>query len=339
MTWGIGISKQHSHLCLIAIGGHGFQERWAIYGRSCDNCQGVKGPKPYVTSLFVPQSSLFNIFAIDFSGTLPVTSKGKMFLLIGVEHPTGWSVVRATGRTMAEDVRRFMKEQIILLFGAPTVRITDNATCFSLQVLRDFVKAYGTKLYSVLAYVPMSNGRAERMVETFEKAVRRMAHGLGTEWDEALPNVVFRYRRRPTSGNLSPFQLLYAVKPRLPLSSACFEGSSGSTYGREAELFAMLGPHATRAVRQRKQNANSQSISQFRLGQLVLVVYGKVFKSVKGPPFKPRPYGSCMVVEAEQPRHGLCSSTGMRSRKPIHARRLVWYKGRNSWRSSRRLDL
>lgn len=59
-------------------------------------------------------------------------------------------------------------------FGPPNTIISDNASCFSAMVVKKFVKNQGITWKSVLAYVPMSNGRAERMMGTLKKSIGRI---------------------------------------------------------------------------------------------------------------------------------------------------------------------
>ena len=42
------------------------------------------------------QIELFHIWLIDFTGPLPLTSTGKKYLIVAVEHMTRWPVARAS---------------------------------------------------------------------------------------------------------------------------------------------------------------------------------------------------------------------------------------------------
>lgn len=80
----------------------------------------------------------------------------------------------ATKRATAEIVLKFMCEKIIPVFGAPRTIISDNATCFTAKVLQDFMSKQGIRWHTVLAYAPMSNGKAERMVGTIKRSIGRI---------------------------------------------------------------------------------------------------------------------------------------------------------------------
>lgn len=180
----------------------------------------------------------------------------------------------------------------------------------------------------MLAYAQMSIGRAEIMVGTIKKAVGRMVNETGKEWEEVLEKVVFGYHRCPLRGGSSPFQLLYGVKPRLLSSDYSCGEKPNSIQEREMELLAVLEPRAARTEHQRKYLTVRRGETGFQIGQLVLVAYRKILKGVKCPPFSPKLYGPCRVIEAKHLRYKLLSSTGMQTRKPIHARRFVPYHSR-----------
>lgn len=54
----------------------------------------------------------------------------------------------------------------------------------------------GIKWKTVMVYSPMSNDRAERMVRTIKTSLRNMVLGDARDWEEAIPSVLYGYRRR-----------------------------------------------------------------------------------------------------------------------------------------------
>lgn len=155
----------------------------ATYARTCDTCQRSRNPKPYKTVIRILQSSLFDVFSTYFAGPLPVTSQGSKYLLICVEHLTGWPIVKATSRATADVVRKFMETLIIPPFGPPGVVVGDSAACFTAGALREFMKYRVTTRKTVLAYAPMLNGRTERMVDTIKHGAGPLILQSGHEWD------------------------------------------------------------------------------------------------------------------------------------------------------------
>lgn len=78
---------------------------------TCNTCEQMKIPKSYATSLFVPQSCLFDVFSVDIAEPLPRASREKKVFLVCVANLTGWPVPEATERTAPEEVKCFMKER------------------------------------------------------------------------------------------------------------------------------------------------------------------------------------------------------------------------------------
>lgn len=80
-----------------------------------------------------------------------MSGKRNRFLLVCVEHLTGWHVIALTVRATAEVIKEFMETMIIPLSKAPGVVISDNTAFFTGRILQDFVKDNGKKWRIVLA--------------------------------------------------------------------------------------------------------------------------------------------------------------------------------------------
>lgn len=138
------------------------------YVKFFDVSQRMKRQKAYHTSSFVPQSSLFEVLLIDFARPFPAKKESHRFLLVCVEHLTGWSVIKVTRRATADEMQEFMETKAVPPFEAPEVVTSDNAMCFCAHQLRAYMKNCGTKWRTVLTYAPMSNKRDKRMMRTIK---------------------------------------------------------------------------------------------------------------------------------------------------------------------------
>lgn len=72
-----------------------------------------------------------------------------------------------------------------------------------------FTEKIGIHWKTVFAYAPMSSGRAERMAGTIKRAISKKLSVSSIEWEEAIPKVLYGYRRRKGTKGNSPFELLY----------------------------------------------------------------------------------------------------------------------------------
>ncbi|CDF33201.1 unnamed protein product [Chondrus crispus] len=230
----------------------------------------------------------------------------------------------------AQVVLDFVKREIMYSFGPPRTIVSDNATCFTASAVSSFMARHGITWRTVLAYAPMSNSRAERMVGTLKAAVRKTVLGTGMEWDEALTQVLYGYRRRAMKNGVSPFELMYGIPPRM--DSSAETGASlvvpSLDHHRRLELLTGSVPRAVRSGASVEKRLVASSSHFFEVGDKVLVARGTSFGGTKWPAFVSKFYGPCRILEVHHPRYVLESQHGRVSRKPIHARRLVLYRER-----------
>ena len=294
------------------------------YVSSCENCQGMAPVPSYNTSLKTPSTTLFDVFSIDFAGPLPTSRSRNKYMLVCVEHLTGWPIVESTASSTAAVVIDFVRKHILEPYGPPRVIVSDNATCFTATSLVAFMKNIGTRWKTVAAYAPMSNGRAERMVGTIKRSVGKMVYRERHTWDEKLPHALYGYRRRHLDSGLSPFQLLYGVVPRMKYQPDSGDLAEGATEEqRSFELMALSAHRASRVVEKNTPRRVLTEPKLFEVGDVVLVARGQSPASTaKWPAFTTKYYGPCLVVHARHPRYTLKSPHGRYSRSDIHARRL-----------------
>ena len=65
----------------------------------------------------LPITNLFDSFSIDFAGPFSPAQDGSRFMLVSVEHLTGWPLAEATARSTAHVVIDFVSRNIIYPFG------------------------------------------------------------------------------------------------------------------------------------------------------------------------------------------------------------------------------
>ena len=158
-----------------------------------------------------------------------------------------------------------MNEEIIYSFGPPKTIISDNANAFMATALVEFLGKRSIGWRTMLAYAPMSNGKAERMVRTIKRAIRKTLLGKGSlasEWGAILNQVLYGYRIREMKGGLSPFELMYGIGPKNRKEPEPSSLTTGNISGRELELMAALEKRTTRIAKQR-ESGSSSSCSAF----------------------------------------------------------------------------
>ena len=256
-----------------------------------------------------------------------MSTSGERYVLVGVEHLTSWPLGRATKTSSAEELIKFVKEEVLYSFGPLRTIISDNATCFTAKSLVKFARDNGIEWKRVLAYAPMSNGRAERMVGTLKKAVRKMVLGQGVSWEKSLPKVLFGYRRRRLAGGVSTFELMYGVPLRIEPADKPPMIIPSTIAHRNMELMATDATRASRASKQSESIApNITESREFSVGEEVLVAKRAALNPAqKWPALSSKFYGPCRIVKADHRRYYLVSMHGRNSRRAIHARRIMPY--------------
>ena len=257
----------------------------------------------------IPLNDFFDTFSIDFAVPLPMSKEGNRYMLIAVEHLTNWPIAVATKTATAAEVIRFVNEEIIYSFGPPKAIISDNANAFTATALVEFLAKTNIGWRTVLAYAPMSNGKAERMVGTIKRAIRKTLLGKGSpasEWEAILNQVLYGYRIREMEGGLSPFELMYGIAPKNRKEPEPSSLTTGNISGRELELMAALGKRATKIAKQRERAAARRRAPpglRFAAGDRVLVLNGKATSMFKKWLIdETKFYGPCRVFNARHPR-------------------------------------
>ena len=135
---------------------------------------------------------------------------GRMFLVL-VDAHSKWMdifpVHRATSTTTIEKLR-----ETFAIHGLPEVIVTDNGTCFTSAEFQQFLAANSIRHVRTAPFHPSSNGLAERAVQSFKAAMKRMKDG---SVETKLSRFLMRYRITPhaTTG-VPPAQLLFNRLPR-----------------------------------------------------------------------------------------------------------------------------
>ena len=107
--------------------------------------------------------------------------------------------------------------------GLPHLIVTDNGASFVSEEFQNFCKHNGIKHITIAPYHPSSNGPAERAVQTFKTAMKKITEGKTscTDLNTSICRFLLSYRSTPHSTtNLSPAELLFnrKIKTRISLT-------------------------------------------------------------------------------------------------------------------------
>lgn len=160
------------------------------YVKSCNECQKESPIRKYRSTLRPPVSSLFYVLSVDFSGTFSVTSSGNCVVLGAVENLTGWPIAMNTAESTAQVILNFVKKEMLYYCRSPYTIASNYATSFTAFAVANVMARHGITWRTFLAYFPLSNCRAERMVGILKAAVRKKVLKTGMAWDGAFTEVL-----------------------------------------------------------------------------------------------------------------------------------------------------
>ncbi|XP_059351622.1 uncharacterized protein K02A2.6-like [Daphnia carinata] len=185
-----------------------------LVGR-CTRCQeSAKNSVKNELSSWPKTTSPWQRIHIDFAGPL----KGKMFLVV-VDAFSKWpEIIEMTSATTEATILQLRK--IFAQFGYPNPLISDNGTQFTAAVFQEFCEKHNIQHVRSPPFHSQSNGQAERFVDTFKRALKKMR--VEGAVGETLQTFLFTYRRTPcpfAPNQLSPAENFIGRPLRSTLAS------------------------------------------------------------------------------------------------------------------------
>lgn len=178
--------------------------------RSCKKCalQGKTPTKTQLQSWPVPAKPWERIH-IDYAGPFKQSS-----YLIVVDAYSKWPEIFETKTTTSTKTIELLTS-IFARFGTPIQIVSDNGTQFTSEQFQSFCNINGIEHIRTSPYHPMSNGQAERFVDTFKRSMKKL-EGEGN-LREILHIFLKTYRSTPNKNcpsNKTPAEALLGRKIR-----------------------------------------------------------------------------------------------------------------------------
>ena len=217
--------------------------------KTCTECQESR-PSPPTAPLHPWEwpASPWSRLHIDFAGPY----LGHMFLVL-VDAHSKWMDVRLMHSIKAHSTI----EQLRMIFathGIPQKIVSDNGPTFTSQEFKTFMTQNGVLHITSAPYHPSTNGLAERAVQTFKQALKRIQ---GSSIQEKLSKFLFQYRITPhTTTGIAPAELLMGRRLR-----SCLD-----------LLFPTVSQKVeSKQLKQKKEHDATKPVRTFSIGDLVYV--------------------------------------------------------------------
>ena len=150
---------------------------------------------------------------------MPRGSGGERYLVIARDSCCGYPEARALRTKRVPGICRFILEDIIARYGAPSSIRADNGE-LDAQEARSFFARVGVDLSLTTAYNPEANGRSERGHAPIVSAIIKACDGSLGSWPSLLPMALWADRSAisRTTG-FAPAELMYGFVPTSPIET------------------------------------------------------------------------------------------------------------------------
>jgi hypothetical protein len=196
----------------------GMEQDIRDYIKKCVTCQQMKLGKIAKEPLQVTDTQEFpwNKLALDIVGPLEITSEKNKYILSCQDNLSKYLVAVPLQSQTAEEIAEKLVKFIILIYGIPTIILTDQGMNFCSDVFRRLCILLKIEKVQTTAYHPESNGALERAHATLMNYLRCYVSSK-QEWDQLLPFACFSYNTTPHSiTGYTPYEVLFGRKCNIP---------------------------------------------------------------------------------------------------------------------------
>ena len=163
--------------------------------KSCNQCQAMASRvlKPGIRKTMLA----FNVFekwGIDAIGPLPVTQRGKCYILIAMDYLSRWAEAKAVKQITSKEVAKFIYEDVCCRHGVPLELLSDRGPGFRGELVEYLCAKLKIDHRYTTPYYPQCNGLNERFNGELVRILSKMTEGHGKNWDLELPCALWAYR-------------------------------------------------------------------------------------------------------------------------------------------------
>ena len=198
----------------------GLEQDVKIYVTGCETCQKGKDPIPTKKAPMKVARSGYPMerIAVDILGELPVTERGKKYVLVVSDYFSKWTECYPMSNMEASTVARLLVEQLFTRFGVPDQLHSDQGRQFESKLFAEICDLLQIDKTRTTPYHPQSDGMVERFNKTLCSMLRAYINENHSNWDLLLPYVTMAYRATEhESTGTSPNMIMLGHNTRTPL--------------------------------------------------------------------------------------------------------------------------
>jgi len=186
--------------------------------KSCHECQLRNLKRLEIPLTISAPTILFAKVYIDIMH-MPL-AHGYKYIVAAKDDLSGTSEAAPLRNNTAKNLAKFFWEYIYCRYGAPVIAVTDNGPEVK-EAFEKLLKRLGIPQIKITPYNHHANGVVERGHFIIREALLKTCKDKITDWPHRLPEIIFADRVTTNrSTGFSPYQLLHATDPLLPLDLA-----------------------------------------------------------------------------------------------------------------------
>ena len=196
-----------------------------LYVSTCDSCQRHKASRQLTPGALMPLPIPEGVgleWTTDAVTGLPKTKRGNDAIQVYVERACKLKHFHANRKTDgAVELAASFMHTVVRAHGIPNAIISDRDPRFTAHFYAELMKLMGIDLRMSTARHPQSDGQSEREIQTATTALSAFCNEHQDDWDDYLDMYELGCNTTvQASTQMSPFEMLYGMKPRLPIDVA-----------------------------------------------------------------------------------------------------------------------
>jgi transposase InsO family protein len=191
----------------------------------CERCLRRKSKVEKSPLINIKSTFPLELVCMDFLSLEP--SKGNFGnILIVTDHYTKFAKAIPTKNQTAKTTAEALFNEFIVNFGIPLKLHSDQGANFESEVISELCRLTNMRKSHTSPYHPQGNAGPERFNRTLLGMLGTLEESKKSDWKKYVNSLVYFYNCTPhESTKMSPFELLFGKKPRLPID-VTFENAS-----------------------------------------------------------------------------------------------------------------
>ena len=150
--------------------------------------------------------------ALDFAGPFQKAREGNKYLLVSIDHFSGWPDAKFLRCPTTKKVIEFLK-QYMALYGVHKKKRTDPGTVFTSEQFAQFCTQFGTEHITCPVRDHRGNGKIERLIRTINERLRTNKQIIVTKDQSGLSEIRYALRVNKKKDGTSPFEKQMGRQP------------------------------------------------------------------------------------------------------------------------------